>query len=210
MKKTAIILVWARGGSLALALAVMQCASFAQGIIYVTPQQPITYGPGEGSYDLDINGNGITDYVLFFTPSGAYFTPQGGNSIAVDGSYLVAALNEGQNISSSLDPAYQWYGSTATLGAQAIFDGQYVYTGNFSDTNAFVGLQFQSNGETHYGWMEIHNYPNVAAGQVLDWAYESSPNTPIAAGTVPEPSFFALSSMSALAFWLACRRGERS
>jgi hypothetical protein len=67
-------------------------------------------------------------------------------------------------------------------------------------------LQFQITNETHYGWMEIYNYPNIAAGQVLAWAYESAPNTPIAAGAVPEPSAFVLISLSALAFYALRRK----
>lgn len=93
---------------------------------------------------------------------------------------------------SSLDPTFLWSGGTTVIGGQAVFDGQSFYSGNFSDTNAFIGLQFQFAGATHYGWMEIYNYPNIAAGQVLGWAYESSPNTPIEAGAVPEPSTWAL------------------
>ena len=45
MKQPEIISTWVRGASLALMLAAMQNAIYPQGIIYVVPQQPITYGP---------------------------------------------------------------------------------------------------------------------------------------------------------------------
>jgi hypothetical protein len=188
-------------------VAAIQSAAFAQGIIYVVPQDTIVYGPVTLSNKLDLNGDGITDFILSSDISGAWLTSQSGNFLITGPGGLVP-VSPGSIISSngsSLDPIYQWSGGTATLGGQAVFDGEYFYSGNFSDTNAFIGLQFQFGGQTHYGWMEIYNYPNVASGQVLGWAYESDPNTPIEAGAVPEPSIFTLFSLCALMFGLACR-----
>ena len=206
MKITDVISVWARGASLALAFALMRSLAFAQGIISVVPQDTIGYGPVTISNVLDLNGDGIADFILTSDISGAWLTAPGGNSLITGPGGLVP-VSPGSIISStgsSLDPIYQWSSGTATIGGQAVFDGEYFYAGNFSDTNAFIGLQFQINNQTHYGWMEIYNYPNVASGQVLAWAYESSPDTPIAAGAVPEPSTWAL--LAAGATFLFCRR----
>ena len=108
---------------------------------------------------------------------------------------FVVPLNNGDIISanpSSLDPVLRWYDPQidtpgALLGGQAVFDGQLVYSGYWSGVDGFVGLRFLIGGETHYGWMEINNYSGIAAGQLLGWAYETRPDTPIAAGAVPEP-----------------------
>lgn len=156
------------------------------------PSQPINYGTSPLSYNLDLNNDGVTDFVLSCDIGGVNLTPQGNNRAVVDGSFLVAALNQGEEIGSSLNPAYQWTGSSVTLGAQAVFDGQYYYAGNFSAKDAFIGLEFQAGGHNYYGWMEVTNYFNIAAGQVVGWAYETIPNTPILAGDVPEPSAVAL------------------
>jgi hypothetical protein len=217
MKQPEIISTWVRGASLALMLAAMQSAGLAQGIIYVTPQQPIYYADVlDRSLELDLNGDGLADYLLICTLQGVYLSPQNNNSVIADGSYLVAALNQGEVISFSLNPAYQWInagnvpGGNATIGASAIFDGEYFYTGNFSGLDAFIGLQFQFDGTTHYGWMEVNNYPNAAAGQVLGWAYETSPNTPITAGAVPEPSTFTLLAISGVAVGLLRRKHTKN
>jgi len=176
-------------------------------IVYVQPSQPINYGPVPLSYDLDLNNDGTTDFVLSSDNPGAWLTPQGNNRVVVDGSFLVGALNQGEQISSSLNPVYQWYGGNATLGAQAIFDGQYFYAGNFSAKDAFIGLEFQAGGNNYFGWMEVTNDFNIAAGQVIGWAYETIPNTPILAGQVPEPSSVALFILGGAA--MLCRSSRR-
>jgi hypothetical protein len=203
------------GLRLALILGAVCPAATGQGtIVFQTPGQPIYYGPVEGSHDLDLNGDAITDYILFFGISRAGFIPSGINSVAVGGDDLVVPLNRGDLVSanpSSLDPAYVWYdpqvdSSSALLGGQNVFDGQYEYQGHWSGVDGFVGLRFQYAGATHYGWMEIANSENVASGQVLGWAYETRPDTPIFAGAVPEPSTLSLLLLSGAAFWLARKR----
>lgn len=62
-------------------------------IVFVRPSQPINYGPVPLSYDLDLNNDGTTDFVLSCDNPGAFITPQGNNHVVVDGSFLVAALN---------------------------------------------------------------------------------------------------------------------
>lgn len=202
MKIIAVISRGVRGANLALALAMMQSLVVAQGIAYVVPQDTIGYGPVTISNVLDLNSDGVADFILTSDISGAWLTAPSGN-LLITGPGGLVPVSPGSLISSngsSLDPVYQWSGGTATLGGQAVFDGEFFYSGNFSDTNAFIGLQFQFDGATHYGWLEIYNYPNVASGQVLAWAYETSPNTPIAVGAVPEPSILALLAV-AVAGW---------
>jgi hypothetical protein len=173
-------------------------------IVYVQPSQPINYGTYPLSYNLDLNNDGITDFVMSCDIGGVNLTPQDNNRVVVDGSFLVAALNQGEQISPSLNPVYQWTGSSVTLGAQAVFDGQYFYAGNFSSKDAFIGLEFQAGGNNYFGWMEVTNFFNIAAGQVLGWAYETVPNTPILAGQVPEASSVALFILGGAVVWFRC------
>jgi len=63
------------------------------------------------------------------------------------------------------------------------------HRGNLSLTqDGFVGFQFSQSGNVHYGWIRFSvGFHKGAATQtilnVLDYGYESTPNTPIAAGT---------------------------
>jgi hypothetical protein len=55
----------------------------------------------------------------------------------------------------------------------------------------YLGLQMDLNGtgQISYGWVGIHITNEAdATGEVVGYAYESTPGTPIAAGNVPEPT----------------------
>ncbi len=76
--------------------------------------------------------------------------------------------------------------------------------GNFAGaTEKYVGfrLHLSSNEDLVYGWVKVsilgdlNDYP--ANGDIIlhEWAYESTPNTPIKAGAVPEPTSLAIFAM---------------
>jgi hypothetical protein len=206
---------WVRCASLALMLAVGICGLHAQGVIHVIPAQPISYGPNASSFNLDINNDGVTDYFLSCDINGAFLTPQTGNSVIVDASLSVAALMDGQTISSlvsSLDPNYRWFdgatspGGYAIIGGQAVFDGQYTYSGNLSGKDAFLGLRLHFGSDDYFGWMEVNNFDNVAAGEILGWGYQTTPNALIMAGEIPEPSSGAVVLALGLTLFLSRNR----
>jgi hypothetical protein len=68
--------------------------------------------------------------------------------------------------------------------------------------SAYIGLQFQDAGQT-YGWARA-GAPviGINGGWVYDYAYETTPNTPIFAGqrAVPEPSAWPLLILGAAMF----------
>jgi len=50
-------------------------------------------------------------------------------------------------------------------------------------------VEFQINGEPHYGWMGILPGDGFAIRMdIVDWAYEALTLTPLRAGQIPEPS----------------------
>jgi hypothetical protein len=57
-----------------------------------------------------------------------------------------------------------------------------TFTGPWANaTDRFLGLAFQLNGETHYGWVRM----SVSAGfqvTISGYAYESTPNTTLVTG----------------------------
>jgi hypothetical protein len=93
-----------------------------------------------------------------------------------------------------------------------------------SPVTQLIGVRFHAEDGLHYGWMRLArsywapydfahpNWPEDPGSVfnwelpridqynpgVLDWAYESTPNTPIVAGAVPEPAGMVLAAVGAL------------
>ena len=210
--------VWVRAASFALMLVVLAYSVRAQGIDFVTPATPIYYAPVPLSYDIDITGSGNTDFdVVSDGVGGSFLYSEGDNSMIVvplpspDIGTFVAALNEGDEIGdtpSSLDPAYEWFNASidpvgySAIGSQFSYDGTVAADGYFvGQANAYIGFDLVQNGENYYGWMQVSNLQQVNAGQILDWAYETTPNTPIAAGEVPEPRMVSLLAPLGVSIW---------
>jgi hypothetical protein len=88
-------------------------------------------------------------------------------------------------------PNNSWAGEAVlardTIGKVTTFFSSYTYpfathSGNFYYAmNKYLPLKFKNNGNTYYGWARLIT---VAADElfVADYAYNSTPNTPIAAG----------------------------
>lgn len=203
----------ARGASLALLLLSAGKPAMAQGIIFVRPSQPINYGPAPASQGIDITGSGIPDFMLICDGAfGSFLYPQGSNSLIIVpqpgevnmavGANLVSALRPGDIIGgnvSSLNPIFQWFDPlTNNIGNSCLADqntsGQLGY---FYSSTAYIGFDLVQNGQNYYGWMEVQNPFNVAAGSIVSWAYESQPNTPIAAGVTPEPGILGMLALGA-------------
>ena len=71
--------------------------------------------------------------------------------------------------------------------------------------SAYLGLQFQIDGQAHFGWVALTAYPNGLGGVVTGYAYETIANEPIAAGqtSTPEPGTLGLLALGSLGlgFW---------
>ncbi|WP_428937860.1 hypothetical protein [Fontivita pretiosa] len=58
-------------------------------------------------------------------------------------------------------------------------------------TNGFMGFRFTAaDNQTHFGWARLNIGTRAQNHQIVlrDFAWETSPNTPIATGAIPEPS----------------------
>ena len=202
-----------------------------QGIVHVVPQQHVFYSDGVFqplNFDIDINGDGTPDFTLSSLPGGgstgvftAIISPLGNNSVVAipepppDLGYLLAAVNQGTSIGSSLTSIFnaQWYNNqtdqfgNAAIGAEALIDNQLSVIGNFAGlSSAYIGFNLVDNGNNYYGWMQVSNPLNDVYGDIVDWGYESSPNTPIEAGAVPEPSTWGLLMLGAILFFVKRKR----
>jgi hypothetical protein len=68
----------------------------------------------------------------------------------------------------------------------------------------YIGLSTVIDGETHYGWVQIQleaddSSSPITGLHVVDFAYESTPDTPITIGAVPAPGTLALLALGAAA-----------
>jgi hypothetical protein len=155
---------------------------------------------------LDFNLDTITDVTFAgsaaFPSSDITATPGASNALNLGPLAFGAPITMvnttdtvgGQLVSSKFNccPTTNYYGPWAAQGA----------------TPAYIGVRFTSGGLDYLGWAQLSlSVPN---GTLIDWAYENTPETTIAAGdvggaAVPEPSSLALFAMGAAGI-LALRR----
>jgi len=173
------------------------------GIIY-SGVQDIAVG-NQKTVDLNVNDTGpLSDMVVDFklrqtnVISGLFQTltlsviPQGSNEVVLDVGGFAAALNTGDLISSA-----------DTLGGGTKVMASYKFKLSTLQSSSgpwrgvddkFLGLYFDIPGDgSHFGWARLNMTANKSATATLvDWAYETIPDTPIIAGAVPEPSSLSL------------------
>lgn len=101
-----------------------------------------------------------------------------------------------------------WHSGDEIPSYVAGFNLGYATSGFMQYSNAYIGVEFMAADGIHYGWIKytgfsVYQFPvfgpngellgyvngvNEPGGVVNQWAYESTPNTPIFAGALPEPS----------------------
>lgn len=165
---------------------------------------------------FDLDNNGSFDYT--FTTSF-----QGTGLITPSANRVVTRLDPPPNIGGPAVPLEPGYliGSTLSdvmLGNLLWSDAdvsivQVLSTGSgtaFSNggQRASIGLDFQAADGLHYGFFDVEAGPGYAGITLYGWAYESKPNTPILAGSVPEPSRMVLLLTGALAMIYQRRRRQ--
>lgn len=183
-------------GAAGVGLMVVQPA--AAEVIYTQKDVQLS----KGVLYIDLNDDGMPDFNIGLNLRSS-FTYQ-------DGHYHVAKLAVGGDMSASVIPSN---GSAAALAPGAVIGqgrkfinvhskrGQMLKAWQFSSSSGirvssgkgnwknaqsrFLGLKFQINGETHYGWARLSvNYPGFFQLRVtlLGYAYESNPDMAIVAG----------------------------
>lgn len=58
--------------------------------------------------------------------------------------------------------------------------------GNWIDRNGYIGLRFERDDGTHYGYMHFEADINAAAGWITGWAWETEPGRAITVQPIPE------------------------
>jgi len=150
-----------------------------------------------GSYDLDLNHDGIPDFVFSWN---AFSNDRPAYSAFADLYVHPIAFSNG--IAGKPDHNYAFcMGSGASIGPQQPFAGSVMARiivmngliyGNWGypgsgpiggpgNVKGVLGLKFGIHGQTHYGWARLNVFTNGASMTValLGYAYETIPNKPI-------------------------------
>lgn len=157
-------------------------------VVYIPVNVVLSY---QGTYNLDLNNDGVTDFTIQVSSYGSkcnglsgYVTelPASGNGAKGN---PPAALIQGVQIGQG----QQFY---AGLGIMASINTKppcsLVYGGPWLGvTNGYLGLSFKINGQTHYGWARLTvQTPGRGAAYfkvtLTGYAYENTAGTPINAG----------------------------
>jgi len=100
-------------------------------------------------------------------------------------------MNENAKIQGQAQPFASCLTTSQQIGPGNQF-GKYYYLlgirdssdayGNFLGKTGFIGVQFKKGNDTHYGWIHFEGPNPPTYGKIIDWGYESEPDTPILAG----------------------------
>jgi len=148
-----------------------------------------------GVLPVDLNHDGVVDYRVVATgtttfgfqmegvgDNAVWARPVGGLDLNSD----IVPLRFGTVIGAQLPAPDQWvltwqsygvlgpsFSAYSSAGALGLFQGQLAY----------AGLKFYVDGEAYYGWIKVQEIPwLVGGGIVYEYACETRPDTPIAAG----------------------------
>jgi len=221
---------------LALALILARSPLLAQGtIVHVqlsTPNPDPSFpwdfegmrllGLNSQTYNLDFNGDGTAEFVIRAAGprSTSGFAIWGLDQNRVWGyhpteTWFAVAMSSGDYIGPSMTPVpFEWYQTEYFPSGEprhAVFSscvGEIGCIGFYAGLDsAYAGLEFQLNGQTHYGWLRVGApMPEFNGGWIYEYAYDTRPGAAIFAGAVPEPSTFALLGLGGVAVWLFKRK----
>lgn len=173
------------------ALALSQAA---QAKIVYTPAHVVLRGRSNSHYYIDLNHDGVTDFVFshaynYSSTTGFLFSmvqvsPYKSDGNAVMGAGYPMALRKGAKIGSG---RFSHYGIMAVARATGR-SGPRTYQGSWANDgkgrkDRYVGLYFVIKGKAHFGWarVSVSKYHFVAT--LTGYAYETIANKAILAGS---------------------------
>jgi len=177
----------------AMSAAILGAADVTGQIVYtdVDPDEVIELG---GSFNVDLNGDGIGD----FNPQ--VFDAAGGAGAVIFPTSSGSNANQGSNGNGFVGVtagAYE-YPSNLSAGALINEDANFItdargdlnfYSCSFTNSqfcdgtvDGFLGVSFELDGNTHYGWIRVDVGASGTPITVKDFAFNATPDTAIAAG----------------------------
>jgi hypothetical protein len=174
----------------------------AQAEVIYTPTNETVQAPG-GVYSLDLNNDGITDFIFQGYGNGVTFgfiQVKGQPSNVRDAveywrtcrgtssSYcaFAAALPHGAKIPEN--PFFRFAGLQIEAFASSAVNSYQGFWHNVN--NHYLGFTFAINGQAHFGWARLNVKTQGASvtAQITGYAYETIANKPIGAGQTAAPS----------------------
>ncbi|NCD35284.1 MAG: PEP-CTERM sorting domain-containing protein [Spartobacteria bacterium] len=165
-------------------------------LIYFRPDEPIVFGIG--AYDLDLNFDGLTDIQLETTGTRLLGNPTLGNAILgipkepPDVGSFVLPLQLADLIGEPPSSPNEWVDADDFPTFVSCMNVGCIGLWQYPNDDAYFGLQFDIDGATHYGWIHLENSMYGVQATIHEWGYESTPDTGVFAGVIPEPSTTAL------------------
>jgi hypothetical protein len=173
------------------AIALFTCLNLNAQIIYTDINDMVlvaTPSPGT-DYDLDVDGDSNGDFRVNMMGdiSNGYGNFVGGSFSAMNGALKEAVWGDAMHLSfgdSIGVNAVTWTDFAAAVPV-TIFAGNTSYGQEWlvPVTDGYFGFKFEISGNLHYGWMRMDVDDQTIGIVIKDWAYNSVPNQPIAAGT---------------------------
>jgi hypothetical protein len=181
----------------------------AEAQIVYTPTN-ITIGLNS-SYNLDLNNDGVTDFIISTSQSKGFCAPYLSHSVTntlaetpVSGNGAAGSSPTNLEKGDQIGPSQTFYGGMGTMAwfnscfVQGVV-GSYSFDGTGGDNwmgyescgdyclipiglKGYLGLTFQIDGETHYGWALVSVSNKVLQIRLKGYAYETIANMPINAG----------------------------
>ncbi len=166
---------------------------------------------------LDVDGNGVDDFNFYTEGTGFYVEHIGvfgPNLMVVDRDEIglggVTPLSSDILIGGDTLPTNMGWSDT---------DFRYTFMRDYDPggvsgpwvgvNHGILGLHFDIDGNRHYGWADI-SYDNDYTMTLHSWAYETQAGVPIMAGTVPEPSTWALFLCGGITLLVRIRQRRKS
>ena len=127
-------------------------------------------------------GSGGADFGLFhYDLINIKLETYGNGAICEEGTFNISPLEIGVEVGplSTITNPEQWYGDQLDLSNPS-------YTA-WNGLTAYAGIEFQKNGNSHYGWIRLKVSTDGTHYYALDMAYNEAPETAILTGEVQSP-----------------------
>jgi hypothetical protein len=142
-----------------------------------------------GTYNLDLNHDGTVDFIIREWSGGLFAKEAYGNAVLGYASrtfhVLASALIPGEQIGPGRRFVKSgYYGEGMAYAVNGENGTTFVYGPWVNVKNRYLGLKFQIDGKTHYGWARLSvriQRTNITA-TLTGYAYETIPHKSILAG----------------------------